>query len=69
MTVSLPRLSFRRPLALVCLLTLVMAGCAGGGDNDTGTAGDTDTGAVPENVGGTMEVAAVWSGEEQAAFN
>ena len=69
MTVSLPRLSFRRPLALVCLLALITAGCAGGGDDDGGTAGGTDSGTVPENVGGSMEVAAVWSGEEQAAFD
>ena len=65
--------SLRRLLALLCVLALALAGCGGGDDDDGGTgAGPGDAGGddleVPANVGGTMEVAAVWSGEEQAAF-
>ena len=66
--------SLRRLLALLCVLALTLAGCGGGDDDDDGGTGGgpNDAGGddleVPANVGGSMEVAAVWSGEEQAAF-
>ena len=48
--------------ALVAGLMLLLTAC--GGDNGDGNGGD----AGGDSVGGTVEVAAVWSGDEQAAF-
>ncbi|MBW3668974.1 MAG: extracellular solute-binding protein [Actinobacteria bacterium] len=63
--------SLRRLLALLCVLALAAAGCGDDDDGDNGaapTGGGGDDLEVPTNVGGSMEVSAVWSGEEQAAF-
>ena len=49
-----------RWVALIAGLSLVLAAC--GDDGDTGGDGGGDA------AGGTVEVAAVWSGDEQAAF-
>ena len=58
-----------RLVTIVSLLVLLAAGCGGSGDPATQPApGGTARPQEPARVGGTMEVAAVWSGEEQAAF-
>jgi alpha-glucoside transport system substrate-binding protein len=51
--------------ALLVGAALVMSGCGGGGDDEP-TSPDDDSAASFE--GETVEVAAVWSGEEQASF-
>ncbi len=51
-----------RALAVVAALALVAAGC-GNGDDDT-----TDIGIDDDLAGVTLEVAAVWTGEEQRNF-
>ena len=59
----------RRWAAVLALFLLVAAAC--GDDDDDATTQPTTAGTTPTElarVGGTMEVAAVWSGEEQAAF-
>ena len=60
-----------RAVVLACLLALVTAACAGGGETETtGTTagGPGGTAAPVQRVGGSMEVAAVWTGKEQDAF-
>ena len=57
--------------AIATLLMLVAVACGGDDDDDeTGQPATTSAGTAQElqRVGGTMEVAAVWSGEEQASF-
>jgi len=58
-----------RLATIVSLLVLVAAGC-GGSDGETTQPTTVSTARSQEltRVGGTMEVAAVWSGEEQASF-
>ena len=58
----------RRWAAVLILFALVAAAC---GDDDEETTSTTAPGAASAElarVGGAMEVAAVWSGEEQASF-
>lgn len=63
-----------RWLALLAAGALLLAACGsddddGGGDSGGGNGGDTETTAVDTDLSGvTLEVAAVWSGEEQANF-
>jgi alpha-glucoside transport system substrate-binding protein len=60
--------------AIASLLVLLAAACGDADDDETGqpdtTGGTTQTtqGTQLARVGGTMEVAAVWSGQEQASF-
>ena len=59
--------------AIASLLVLLAAACGGDDDDETGQPGTTAGGGTQTTqelarVGGTMEVAAVWSGEEQASF-
>ena len=57
------RQRMRWPVLLAALM-LILAACGDGGDN-----GDTaGGGGGGENIGGTVEIAAVWTGDEQAAF-
>jgi alpha-glucoside transport system substrate-binding protein len=60
---------FVRLAAVLAALTLVAAAC--GDDEGEETTGTTQGGGATQEltrVGGTMEVAAVWSGQEQASF-
>ena len=61
---------YLRLVALLAVLTLTASAC-GGDDDDEGGAGQSTGGQTStelQRVGGTMEVAAVWSGTEQANF-
>ncbi|MFP5317515.1 MAG: ABC transporter substrate-binding protein [Acidimicrobiia bacterium] len=61
---------YLRLAAILAVLTLVASAC-GGDDDDDGGAGQSTGDTTPtelQRVGGTMEVAAVWSGTEQANF-
>src|SRR5665811_687432 len=62
---------------LLAAMLLVIVGCSGGttttttaagGETTTSMAPETTTTSAPDLSGQTMEVAAVWSGEEQANF-
>jgi alpha-glucoside transport system substrate-binding protein len=62
---------FARLAAVLSVFVLVAGACGGDdGEETTGTtqAGGPATTAPLARVGGTMEVAAVWSGQEQASF-
>ena len=60
--------------AIASVLVLLAVACGGDDDDETGQPGTTTGGATQTTtqelarVGGTMEVAAVWSGQEQANF-
>ena len=56
-----------KTLTLVACAALMLAAACGSSKNST-TSGGSSTTAALQKVGGSMEVAAVWSGEEQAKF-
>ncbi|MEV5435791.1 ABC transporter substrate-binding protein [Streptomyces sp. NPDC052682] len=62
----------RAAAAVVAALALSLTACGGGDDGDTDTGGSTpDTGnsvTLPKLNGQSLEVAAVWTGAEQANF-
>jgi len=62
---------FGRLAAVLAVAMLVVTAC-GGSDDDEGTASDNTTGGATatslQRVGGSMEVAADWSAQEQANF-
>ncbi|ALV35379.1 ABC transporter substrate-binding protein [Streptomyces sp. CdTB01] len=56
---------------LATALTLALAGCGGGSDNKSGGGGGSESSSglkLPKLDGQTLEVAAVWTGAEQANF-
>jgi len=53
-------------LMVACALAMVAAAC-GSSKSSSSSSGSSDAAAI-KKVGGTMEVAAVWSGEEQTKF-
>ncbi len=57
-----------RLLGLLAVLALVAAGCGDDGDDTGGGEGDGGGGGGGDFAGETIEVAAVWSGAEQEAF-
>jgi alpha-glucoside transport system substrate-binding protein len=60
----------RKLLALIAVpvLALTMAACGGDNDNNGGSSGSAQTTATNPDVKGNVSVMAVWSGDEQKAF-
>ena len=56
-----------RTLALVACVAVMLAAACGSSKQASTTGGSSETTAL-KKIGGSMEVAAVWSGEEQTKF-
>ncbi|MFJ9727121.1 ABC transporter substrate-binding protein [Streptomyces sp. NPDC101209] len=66
-----PRAAKPAAALLAAALTLALAGCGGGSDNKSGGGGGSESSSglkLPKLDGQTLEVAAVWTGAEQANF-